>query len=671
MKSVCEVLNLATWQTLMLENNNTDKAFESVGVQTPMSCNQGKIFTSGYVIDDKYVILDFVGKGAFGEVYRAHQLNLQRDVAIKVVSQDWLRSFEVDDAEIDTALQRFGREVQAMARVRHPNVLQIYDHGSVVLNKSGEDCPVEFIVMEYIPGETMRHAMSQEGFYPEQELVREWLQDYYLPMLDGVEAIHALDIVHRDLKPENILLDGKTPKIADFGLARSSRLTPVTQSMEVKGTAHYMSPEHFFDFRKADQRADIYSLGKILFEAVTGKIGNATIPFKTACLPDSETPFFRELDKIIQDSTAENKEERLKTVGQLRSLLLDAIAGIEKEQLQKVSTKSKRFPTLQHSGWIWTGIAVAVAAVVAMTMWHLFGEPGKTLETMTRPGIVSAPASEAPKPSSNNYVADQQPSVQTVLAEDGATLHFIPGGTMTVAENIGGPSSKQFMVNPFYMDETQVTNHQYVEFLNHHRSQLEVERAVVRVDDEIWLILGEISEGYEPIVFKNGEFKVTNAIYTSFPVLRVTAYGASAYARFYNRRLPTYTEWLYVLGNGGLREKAIHESGDFSKEKHFETMHDQMLGQPQTERPDAKIPGPGLSPVTSFMPNQYGIRRLGKDIKEWGLWFSQPASRDNMLDADYAVLPEAVIRQPWEAFEKVGFRCVREVNLRPKEKIKK
>jgi serine/threonine-protein kinase len=137
--------------------------------------------------------------------------------------------------------------------------------------------------MEYIPGETMRHAMSDEGYYPEQELVREWLQDYYLPMLDGVEAIHTLEIVHRDLKPENILLDGKTPKIADFGLARSSRLKPVTQSMEVKGTAHYMSPEHFFEFSKADQRADICSLGKILFESVTEK--SAVVAFPLRALP--------------------------------------------------------------------------------------------------------------------------------------------------------------------------------------------------------------------------------------------------------------------------------------------------------------------------------------------------------------------------------------------------
>jgi len=651
----------------MLEKNNIDKSAPTVRMNAPMSSHKGKIFASGNVIDDKYVVLDFVGKGAFGEVYRAHQLNLQRDVAIKVVSQDWLRSLEVDDEEIETALQRFRREVQAMAQVRHANVLQIYDHGSMVLKKKGKDHPVEFIVMEYIPGETMRHAMSEEGFYPEQELVKEWLQEYYLPVLDGVEAIHALDIVHRDLKPENILLDGKTPKIADFGLARSSRLKPVTQSMEVKGTAHYMSPEHFFDFRRADQRSDIYSLGKILFEAVAGKIGSGTIPFKTAALPNADTPFFRKLDRIIQQSTAENKEERLKTVDQLRSLLLESIEELEAEPAQAAAAKSEGSSILRHSGWIWTGIVIAVGSVLGMAMWHLLGEPGKTREVENRPQIVSEQALEAPQSASKSNSPDRKAPAATVLTEDGAALHFIPGGTVTMAESIGGRHSRQWKVNPFYMDETPVTNHQYVEFLNHRLSQIAVERGVVRGEDEIWLMLGEVHEGYEPIEFKDGEFKVTNAAYASFPVLRVTAYGAAAYARLYGRRLPTYVEWLYVFDKGGLNQNKppIQDSGRSPNEMDYETMHTQMHGQPPAEPPKPEIPAPALAPVTDLLPDRYGIRGLGKDIQEWVLWFPPPASRDKSIDADFAVLPEAVIRQPWEAFEKVGFRCVREIN--PKE----
>ncbi|MGD9362871.1 MAG: serine/threonine-protein kinase [Desulfobacterales bacterium] len=267
------------------------------------------IFEPGNVLNNKWVILELIGKGAMGEIYLAHQLNLKRDVAIKVVSKELLKDFEEDPGEIENAFQRFQREVHAMARVRHPNVLQIFDYGSAVIQKETGDCPVEFIVMEYIPGGTLRFTMSEEGFYPEQDLIKDWLEAYFLPVLDGVNAIHDFDIVHRDIKPENILMDTNIPKIADFGLARSTHLKPVTQSMDVKGTAHYMSPEHFFDFRKADQRADIYSLGKILFEAITGKIGEGTIPFKTASLPNTEAPFWEKLDRIIQDATPSSTTE--------------------------------------------------------------------------------------------------------------------------------------------------------------------------------------------------------------------------------------------------------------------------------------------------------------------------------------------------------------------------
>ena len=91
----------------------------------------------GTVLDDKFVILEFLGKGGMGEVYRAHQLTLQRDVAIKIISKEWLHSLEDDAEEIETGLQRFHREVQTMARIRHLNVLQIFDYGSTSQGHSG------------------------------------------------------------------------------------------------------------------------------------------------------------------------------------------------------------------------------------------------------------------------------------------------------------------------------------------------------------------------------------------------------------------------------------------------------------------------------------------------------------------------------------------------------
>jgi serine/threonine-protein kinase len=647
-----------------------------------MSTGPHHIFKPGNVINDKWVILEFIGKGAMGEVYRAHQLNLQRDVAIKVVSRELLRFFDEDEGEVETAFQRFRREVQAMARVRHPNVLQIFDHGSVVIKKDSTDGPVEFIVMEYIPGDTLRFTMSEEGFYPEVDLVRVWLEDCFFPVLAGVKAIHPLAIVHRDLKPENILLDGTTPKIADFGLARSSRLKPVTQSMDMKGTAHYMSPEHFLDFRKADQRADVYSLGKILFEAIDGKIGRETIPFKTANLTNPDTPFYRELDRIIHDATAEKKEERLDSVDKLRDALQDAIDSLNKETATVVSEKPKRFSFLHQPKWIWTGIATAIVFMAAMTLWHLLGEPGKSSAPLK-----SSPISRevVPQPvrneSSTVKLTLPESPEQTILTEDGASLRFVPGGKVTFPESSELQSERSVMVNPFYMDETRVTNHQYVVFLNQNLARIRVERDVVQAGEGIWLLLGEVIQGYEPIVFRDGKFKISNVAYASLPVLRITAFGATAYAAFYNRRLPAYSEWLRALGHSDVQPSKPPRDTALSQES-TETgdMHAKMHSQMSTDASMPQVSPQKLSAVTDFAPNKFGIRGLNTEISEWGLWGITASSKYKINNREYVVLggvgnvsgqetpiPSLVPRHPWEAFDKVGFRCVQSVEITKKK----
>ena len=629
-----------------------------------MSTSQGKIFATGDVIQNKWVILEFIGKGAMGEVYRAHQLNLQRDVAIKVVSQEWLRSLEEDEDEVETALQRFRREVQAMAQVRHSNVVQIFDHGTSVIKKKGREYPVEFIAMEYIPGDTLRYTMSEEGFYPEQELMRKWLEDCFLPVLKGVEAVHALDMVHRDLKPENVLMDGALPKIADFGLARSSRLKPVTQSMDVKGTAHYMSPEHFFDFRKADHRADIYSLGKILYEAIDGKINEKILPFKTVSLTNPDTPFYQKLDEIVRKATAENKDERFDSVDKLHNALLNVINGLSKEAAIEISVKPKHFSFLNKAKWIWSGVALAILSVAAMTVWHFMSDPGKRLipRKMTQQAIEHVPQTKLDE---NMTAAGTKPdgSKLTLLTEDGATLHLIPGGTVALPAKSATEEKRAIKVDPFYMDEAPVTNHQYVEFLNHKRSQIDIAKSVVRSDDEIWLLLGTVKEGYEPIVFRDPEFKVTNAAYASFPVLRVTAYGASAYARFYNRRLPTPEEWVYVFGNGQASEETTGQKEPGSGERvDMEKMHE-MMGQVQNEANAsmAKTLTDQLFPVSSYRTNKYEIRVVPKGFGEWSFYGMTSNSQEGPGGSDYVLMPSGVPRQPWEAFEEVGFRSAQSV----------
>jgi len=630
-----------------------------------MSTSQGKIFAAGDVIQNKWVILEFIGKGAMGEVYRAHQLNLQRDVAIKVVSQEWLRSLEEDEDEVETALQRFRREVQAMAQVRHPNVVQIFDHGTAVIKKKGREYSVEFIAMEYIPGDTLRYTLSEEGFYPEQELMRNWLEDCFLPVLKGVEAVHALDMVHRDLKPENVLMDGAVPKITDFGLARSSRLKPVTQSMDVKGTAHYMSPEHFFDFRKADHRADIYSLGKILYEAIDGKINEKILPFKTAFLANPDTPFFKKLDEIIRNATAEKKEERVGSVDELRKDILDAFDLLKQKPGINISIKPKSLSLLHRPKWIWTGIALAFLSVAAMAVWHFISEPEKqlSLREMTQKDIKSVPQTQFNK---NESVASTKPggSVLTLLTEDGATLHLIPGGIVTLPEKSATEEKRAIKVVPFYMDEAPVTNHQYVEFLNHNLSRIHIANGVVSSNNEIWMLLGNVKEGYEPVVYRNEEFKLTSAVYASFPVLRVTAYGASAYARFYNRRLPTPGEWLYVFGSKqeskettGQKELGSDEGVDMKK------MH-KMMGQVQIEANAlmAKAQTNQLSPVSSYRANKYEIRVVPNGFTEWSFHGMTSNSKEGSRESDYVLMPSGVPRQPWEAFKEAGFRSAQSVS---------
>jgi len=424
----------------------------------------------------------------------------------------------------------------------------------------------------------------------------------------------------------------------------------------------------FFDFRKADQRADIYSLGKILFEAISGKIGQGTTPFKTVSLPNTETPFFEKLDRVIQNATAENRGNRLASVAQLRTATLDAIDAFKKKPSATNLAGSKRSPFLHNPKRIWTGVAIAIIAVAAMTTWHLMGEPGNSSKVLESPPMVGSEVEKAYRNESSPIeILPSDTPKQSILAEDGASMHFVPAGMVTLPKSSGSQPERSVRVNPFYMDETLVTNHQYVEFLNHNLSMIRVERGVVHAEDEIWLLLGEVMEGYEPIVFQKGELKVSKIAYASLPALRVTAYGASSYARFYNRRLPTYTEWLRALGNGDTHtDEPSHDGGDSPEETNIQSMHDMMRSQAKSDVSRPKSPDLKLSSVINDPPNKYGLRGLNKKIKEWGLKVSETTSRDNIREAEFVVLPSTIQRYPWEGFGEVGFRCVREARIKSK-----
>ncbi len=320
----------------------------------------------GTVLEDKWIVMELIGKGAMGEVYRAHQTNLKRDVAIKVISAEVLSELEDDPEEHDITFGRFQREVQTMARVRHPNVLNIYDYGEMGVNLSQKDSRTAFIVMEYIPGDSLRFTITEDGLDDVPDDFAHWIKKYFLPILDGVEVLHNNGIVHRDLKPENIFLDGEIPKIGDFGLARSYHMKAVTTSIEMLGTLAYMSAEQSADFKNAGYKTDIYALGKILFEAVHGTLTEKILPFTPVSIENPQTDFLFEISEVIQKATAESSSDRYQSISEMRVAVLKALSIHDTENnLTQASAKTdSRLNKSTGSPLKWL-IGIAIIAVIA------------------------------------------------------------------------------------------------------------------------------------------------------------------------------------------------------------------------------------------------------------------------------------------------------------------
>ncbi len=599
----------------------------------------------GTTLNGKWVILEFIAKGGMGEIYRAHQLNLKRDVAIKVVSKEWLEDISEDPEEVENALKRFRQEVETMVQVRHPNVLQIYDYEKAVVEVEGKEREIEYIVLEYIPGKTLRGTMREEGFYPSEKETRQWINSYFLPLLEGVRAIHDIGIFHRDIKPENVLMDGEIPKIADFGLARSCRYESMTCSLEIKGTPNYMAPEQFIDFKRTDQRTDIYALGKILYEAVDGRIPPNAIPFKQASLRSPDTQFFKALDQIIQKATEEDIEKRYQSVDELKSAITEALAipeemGLtlgpkEKREPDHVERDFKRQKVLLYSV---IGVLFAIIISAAISFYYL---------TYMHNGHHMALDQKDLFEGSSNETLSLPREIEGI---DGVPLHLVPGGRIRLPAQFNNGVEKIVVVKPFYMDETPVTNHQYVNFLNSVLDKIKVSDGAVKHGDEIWLYLGEVLDGYEPIAFENGRFTIRHSAHSACPVVRVTAYGAMAYAKFYKKRLPTKAEWFFAA-LGGMKTPLKKGAPIVLPDLYYK-----------------KIELP--FPVLMFRKNAYGLRGLNENMGEWVV-----ISRDKSDLNDNTViiggfeksalskhlLPRPIPRKPWEAFEEVGFRCVMDI----------
>jgi serine/threonine-protein kinase len=425
-------------------------------------------------------------------------------------------------------------------------------------------------------------------------------------------------------------------------------MRPVTQSIDVKGTPAYMSPEHYFDFKKADQQSDIYSLGKILYESIDGQITSKTLPFKCVALENPDTPFLQKLDqiiqeataekreertKIIQEATAEKREERTKSIGDFRNALLEALDILKSEDMIDVAAEPKRFPFLHQPRFIWAGIAVAILSVGLMGLWHLLGEPGKT--TLPQKGShitgIEPPQQTTTLPS----IAESVLPAQSILGKDGIRMLLIPGGESKADTKDSGGVVKRIEIQPFYLDEKMVTNHHFAEFLNDVKDILTIENGVVKHKNEIWFYLGKGDELHEQIIYEHGRYHLRDTDFASHPVVRVTWYGAMAYARHYDKRLATEYEWDYTVSE----RDAQSNNRKTDMKQHAEA----IAGAPSPKKIFKEW-------VTREEMNQedQNITSTKRKNSHSSLVVNTPHSSGSESKS---------FRYPWEAFPDVGFRC--------------
>ncbi len=313
-----------------------------------------------------YEILSAIGEGGMGEVYRARDTKLNRDVAIKVLPAAF--------ANDPDRLARFSREAQTLASLNHPNILSVHDTGTDTAGPAS----ITYIVTELLHGDTLRERLNT-GRLPVRKAIEIASQ-----IARGLAAAHDKGIVHRDLKPENLFLlaDGQV-KILDFGLAKavssgsgaSETVAAVTEPGSVMGTAGYMAPEQV-RAHAADARTDLFALGAILFEILAGRRAfqhGTTAETMTAILNDdppelagAQSQVSPALDRIVRHSLEKNPAERFQSARDM-SFALEALSGSQTSAMPVPAVGRARSRTTLP--WIVAGAALAVAA--AASAWAL------------------------------------------------------------------------------------------------------------------------------------------------------------------------------------------------------------------------------------------------------------------------------------------------------------
>ncbi|QQS48331.1 MAG: SUMF1/EgtB/PvdO family nonheme iron enzyme [Acidobacteriota bacterium] len=632
----------------------------------------------GRIIGNYEVISQF-GEGGMGELYLGRHTRLAREVIIKTI-----RTEDFSPRQIEHLRERLEREAFVQSQLDHQNIVRVYDFIA-----SGE---TTCIVMEYVPGRDLRKMITREtGPIPEARALNLFKQ-----VLRAIDFAHNFiysdstgdkhkGIIHRDLKPANILV---TPddrvKVTDFGIVKVRGVKGGTQMGFNPGTPEYMSPEQARG-RELDQRSDIYSLGIVLYEMLTGHVpfeddGSGTSDYEIRRghieLPVPPLSKFYpgvspEIEKIVFKALEKDPEDRYQTARQFLEVIEEyertggagvptgrmAGAGARQTVVQEGRSEMGRSSQTGPSS-IRTGPAIATDPTRPQTgPSYMQPEPNgsSSVDGLSRSG---ASVLEAGKKSKAPLIA----GLGAVLVISGAIAYWllsspgaatttttttgttgtpvgmisIPAGTFLMGREDGNDFEKpahEVTVQPFLIDKTEITNQQFAEFVRQTRRQA-------------------------PVHWPNGQYSPGEA---NIPVVNVSWYDARDYCEWSSKRLPTEEEWEYAARG---RENLLYPYGNQWK-PNFSNAGETGLRKPQAvgSYPD------GASPFSVFDMAGNVAEWLATDYKPYPGSPARPDEGNKIVRGgsfkNPAVEQTATDRffyRPNQKFDYIGFRCAKSAN---------
>ncbi len=615
----------------------------------------------GTLIGGKYRIDGRIGAGGMGTVYRARRLLIGDDVALKVLHPEL--------ASDPLAGERFRREAQAAARLKHPHAVTVYDFG---VSQDG----LLYLVMELVHGKSLRQVIRERG-----PILPSTANEIVSQVCVVLEEAHRQHIVHRDLKPDNIIVtetaEGLKVKVLDFGIAKlrdmSNTTSSITRSGTMMGTPHYMSPEQCMG-EEIDGRSDIYSLGIVLYEMLTGVVPfNSNAPSAVVVQQVTQPPpslrainvsVSPQVEEVVMTALEKNREARPQTPAALTEKLTAAVRGLTFAQSSAVvkATRSElassaAAPSPQFSTPASQSAAPQFPAPVA-TQQKAAGKRAMivigTILTLALIGVAvmlalrwrAAESSQADKsrvevPQVKPETATKEPDKPIVPSVPPEGMVMVGGGEFLMGSNTGSESERPqhaVTVGPFFIDKYEVTCDEYEEFI----------RATGRAAPRGW------TGGHHP----SGAARK--------PVTGVSWDDAAAYAEWAGKRLPTEEEWEFAArGTTGFRYpwgnewKPRQANADTSAHGHGGASE---VGEHVGASPFGAFDMAGnawewTSSDFATYPGGHAHAHPGQKVIRGGSW----TSNRNQATATF--------RKGYETqggdYSQIGFRCVRDVVSSP------